>query len=155
MARGLTHIHPADLDILIRRFEDDLWVGFFPDVVPTLDRLTDRTRLAVLSNNHLIERESKRLRLHDWFEFAMCPESCFKPTPEAFHQACDRLGLEAHEVAYVGDSVRADALGALDAGLIPIWVDRWNDAWHDRPNDVHRVGSLGEIPDLLGIPAVD
>jgi putative hydrolase of the HAD superfamily len=151
----LTHLHPADLDMLIRRFEDDLWVGFFPDVVPTLDRLTDRTRLAVLSNNHLIDREAKRLRLHDWFEFAMCPKDCFKPTPDAFHQACVRLGLAAHDVAYVGDSVRADALGALDAGLVPIWVDRWNDPWHERPNDITRVGSLSEIPDLLGIPAFD
>lgn len=150
-ADALPHVHPDDLQILVRRFEEELWVGFFPEVVPTLDALVDHTRLAVLSNNHLIDREAKRLRLHDWFEFAMVPDGCFKPTPEAFTQACARLELPPHEVAYVGDSVTADALGALDAGLVPVWVDRWNDDWSDRPAAVRRVGSLSEIPTVLGL----
>jgi putative hydrolase of the HAD superfamily len=147
---ALPHLHPDDLSIVLRRFEEELWVAYFPDVVPTLDALVDHTRIAVLSNNHLIDREARRLRLHDWFEFAMCPTGCFKPEPEAFQQACARLGLEPNEVAYVGDSVRADALGALDAGLVPIWVDRWNDDWFNRPSDVHRVTSIAEVPGLLG-----
>ena len=150
-ADALPHLHPDELQILVRRFEEELWVGFFPEVVPALDALVDHTRLAVLSNNHLIEREAKRLRLHDWFEFAMYPDGCFKPSPEAFVQACNRLDLRPHEVAYVGDSVTADALGALEAGLVPVWVDRWNDDWTGRPSAVHRVGSLTEIPGVLGL----
>jgi FMN phosphatase YigB (HAD superfamily) len=50
---------------------------------------------------------------------------------------------------YVGDSIRADARGALAAGLTPIWVDRWNDNWHDRPNEVVRVPNVSAITELL------
>lgn len=146
----LGHRHPDERRLTLKRFEEELWVGFFPDVVPALDRLVDRTRLAVLSNNVHIGREASRLRLHDWFEFAMHPTLGFKPEPVAFTEACDRLGIEPHRVAYVGDSVRADALGAAAAGLVPVWLDRWNDDWSTRPAEVRRVASLDELPAALG-----
>lgn len=147
----LPHRHPDDRDLMIKRFEEELWVGFFPDVVPALDHLVDRTRLGVLSNNVHVGREADRLRLHDWFEFAMYPTVAFKPDPAAFVEACERLGLEPGRVAYVGDSVRADALGAAAAGLVPVWLDRWGDEWTNRPDHVRRVGSLTELPDLFGL----
>jgi hypothetical protein len=45
--------------------------------------------------------------------------------------------------------VKADALGALGAGLIPVWVDRWNDPWPDKPDAVHRISTLGDLPALI------
>lgn len=146
----LGHRHPDERRLALKRFEEELWVGFFPDVVPALDRLVDRTRLAVLSNNVHVGREALRLRLHDWFEFAMHPTLGFKPEPVAFTEACERLGLEPARVAYVGDSVRADVLGAAAAGLVPVWLDRWNDDWSTRPAEVRRVSSLEELSSVLG-----
>ena len=140
----------AELELLMKRFDDELWVGFYPETVPTLDGLVDSTRLAVLSNNHLIDDEAERLRLGDWFELATAPpRELAKPNPEAFLTVCRQLGVEPGRTVYVGDSIKSDVLGALGAGLIPVWHDRWDDPWPDPPVGVHRVATLAELPAVL------
>jgi putative hydrolase of the HAD superfamily len=133
----------------MRRFEETLWVGFFPDVEPALDALRERYRLVVLSNNPHLEREARRLNLDRWFE--TCISAAFthpKPDPRAFLGACETIGADPSTTWYVGDSIRADVHGAIEAGLTSVWVDRWNDPFHDRPDHVVRVGSL---TDLVGV----
>jgi putative hydrolase of the HAD superfamily len=147
---ALPWLDPAELTALMRRFDDELWVGFYPDVVPTLDLLVDSTRLGVLTNNHLIADETERLRLHDWFEVAVhAAEGTKKPHPGAFELGAAALGLTPPECVYVGDSIKADALGAMRAGMTAVWLDRWGDDWHDRPDAVLRITSLAELPDAL------
>ena len=133
-----------------KRFDEELWVGFFPHTVPTLDVLVDQTRLAVLSNNHMIDTEAERLRLNDWFEVCLAaPSETVKPHPEAFMTVCEHLGVPPERTVYVGDSIKSDVLGALGAGLIPVWHDIFGDPWTDVPADIHRISHLGELPALL------
>ncbi len=47
-----------------------------------------------------------------------------KPDPAIFQLALDRLELEPHDAAYVGDSFGYDVIGAQRAGLHPILLDR-------------------------------
>ena len=146
---ALPHLDAAELALAIARFREELWVGFFPDVVPVLDHLTDEYRLGVLSNNRHLPSEVERLRLLDWFEVAVTPpDGVYKPDGRAFAHACTVLGLEPGTVVYVGDSVLADAEGALAAGLVPVWLDRYDDGWAP-PAGVHRVRGLTELPALL------
>ncbi len=56
-----------------------------------------------------------------------------KPDPRIFHHACDGLGLEKEEVAYVGDRRETDAIAATDAGLRGIWLDRPRTSLRDIP----------------------
>ncbi len=146
---ALDWLDTGEVDLLLTQFDDELWVGFFPDAVPALDQLAQTHRLAVLSNNHHLSSEVERLRLHDWIEVALTAHPEPKPHPSAFMAICDQLGTEPSRTAYVGDSIKSDALGALGAGLVPIWLDRWDDPWSDRPSAVHRVTSLAELPALL------
>lgn len=150
--KALPHLDASDIAILLAHFERTLWVGFFDDTVPTLDLLVDRSdlKLGVLSNNHLLGEEAERLRLSDWFDVLVSAEQHLaKPHPDAFHRGCRMLGTSPDRTVYVGDSVRADALGAAAAGLVSVWVDRWHDPWPDRPDGVHRITTLSELPDLL------
>ena len=48
---------------------------------------------------------------------------CRKPDATIFKLALDKLGLDAHEAAYIGDSYHIDALGARAAGLRGILLD--------------------------------
>lgn len=145
---ALPWLEPDELATLMQRFHDQLWVGFFPDAVPTLDALVGRHRLAVMSNNHHLPAEVQRLGLHDWIDAAVvAPEP--KPDPLGFLEVCDVLGTDPSRTAYVGDSVRADALGALESGLLPVWIDRWDDPWPDRPPTVRRISSLTELTGLV------
>ncbi|HZB46643.1 MAG TPA: HAD-IA family hydrolase, partial [Pyrinomonadaceae bacterium] len=67
---------------------------------------------------------------------------CRKPDPAIFRLALERLGVEAEEAAYVGDSYAHDALAARACGLRGILLD---------PLDLHpesicpRIRSLNEL----------
>ena len=67
---------------------------------------------------------------------------CRKPDPAIFRIALERLGVEASEAAFVGDSYEADALAARRAGLRPVLLD---------PLGLHeacecpRISRLGEL----------
>jgi putative hydrolase of the HAD superfamily len=44
-----------------------------------------------------------------------------KPDPRIFHFTAERLGVAPSEVTHVGDSLQADVLGAVRAGMRAIW----------------------------------
>jgi len=46
-----------------------------------------------------------------------------KPDPRVFAAAIAAVGLPPSEIAYVGDSVRYDVMGAEAAGMVPIHLD--------------------------------
>jgi 2-haloalkanoic acid dehalogenase type II len=48
----------------------------------------------------------------------------YKPRPEMFTIALGLLGLEAHEVLHVGDSLTSDVVGAARLGIPAAWVNR-------------------------------
>jgi HAD superfamily hydrolase (TIGR01549 family) len=118
----------------------------FPDVASTLRDLGARVPLALLTNNPFGAETLNRHGLHaDVFQCVVIADpSVRKPDPRAFAPVVASLGFEAGDIAYVGDSVTADIEGALGAGLIPVWIDRWNDPW-PLPAGVIRVGALTEL----------
>lgn len=96
---------------------------------------------------------------------AVCSRECVgagKPDPRSFRHVCAELGLDPHDVLYVGDEWTADALGAADAGLESVWLVRGHDdpagevvATAERraaalARGIPVVASLAEVPALLG-----
>ncbi|MFF8803599.1 HAD family hydrolase [Streptomyces omiyaensis] len=141
--------------------EADAWFGryvtyyeaaweLFPDALPVLDLLAAEYRQAVLSNSsiHAQEPKLRALGVRDRFEAVLCAAELgsAKPAAEAFHAACTALGLAPHEVAYVGDRPDIDALGAQEAGLRGIWLDR---AGTGGQPGLHRITDLHQLPPLL------
>lgn len=47
-----------------------------------------------------------------------------KPDPRVFHEGCRLIGTEPAETIYIGDELDTDALGAAEAGLRGVWLDR-------------------------------
>ncbi|MER5744734.1 HAD family hydrolase [Streptomyces sp. NPDC002225] len=122
----------------------------FPDVLPVLDLLADGYRHAVLSNSSILNQDHKLrvLGVRDRFEAVVCAVELgiSKPEAGAFHAACEQLGLEPGEVAYVGDEPDIDAAGAVAAGLRGIWLDRKERG--GRP-ELLRIERLDQLPRLL------
>jgi HAD superfamily hydrolase (TIGR01509 family) len=146
---ALPDLDPDDVRLAVQRFHEELWVGFFPDAVPTLDTLVDDVPLGVLSNNPYLHREVERLRLNDWIEVAVdLPLDRHKPHPEAFARALAATGTAPRRTAYVGDSLAQDVEGALAAGMVAVWVDRWDEPCAAPPG-AHRLAHLAELPALL------
>lgn len=136
------------------RAERDAVAAAFPDADPVLDKLAPGFRLGIVSNASLDVQRRKlgAIGLLPYFGDAIvCSEQhgVAKPAASIFHAGCALLGLEPHEVAYIGDNYALDAIGARDAGLAAYWLDRARTGMVVEPG-IRVVHSLDELPDFLG-----
>ena len=133
-------------DELVAPFLEALDPPLFDDAIPALEALRGLALLALLTNNPYGADVLDRHGLHvDVFDSVVVADPAVrKPNPGAFAPLADALGLAPSEIAYVGDSVRADEEGALGAGLRPVWLNRWNDPW-PLPPGVVSIASLSEL----------
>jgi putative hydrolase of the HAD superfamily len=97
-------------------------------VVPLLQTLQSRAHIAVVTNNILIEQQEK-LRvcgLTPLVDTLVVSEEVgsIKPEPAIFEITLQRIGCRAHEAIMIGDSWKADVLGAQGVGIRPIWFNR-------------------------------
>ena len=131
---------------LVEPFLEALDPPLFDDVIPALEALRGRVKLALLTNNPYGVDVLDRHGLHvDVFDSVVVADpSVRKPDPRAFAPVVEALGLAASEIAYVGDSVSADVEGALGAGLRAVWLNRWRDSW-PLPPGVVSIASLSEL----------
>ena len=127
--------------------ERHIWCGASPDAAPVIAELRRAGLLvAVISN-------TEDGRLLDSLEaaglaglFDLTVDShlvgCRKPDPAIFRLALGRLGVEAGEAAFVGDSYALDALAARAVGMRALLLD---------PLDLHpesvcpRIRALGDL----------
>jgi putative hydrolase of the HAD superfamily len=119
--------HDADelFDLYLANYEAR-WT-LFPDVLPCLDGLKDRT-LGIISNNGIDATRSKlrRMQIIDRFADVVTPETvrASKPDPRIFEVACARLKVRPGESVYVGDKLITDARAAAGVGLTGVWLNR-------------------------------
>ena len=132
-----------------QRYQSLLDAVPFADVPPALEALRGKYALGVLSNSPRSEETLTRLNFRHYFDAVVAAsEPWRKPHPEAFRRACRALGIAPSEAVYIGDSLANDVEGALGAGLIPVWVDRYGDDYA-LPEGAWRITSLEGLPDLL------
>ena len=131
---------------LVEPFLAALDPPLFDDVLPALEALRGRVKLALLTNNPFGAEVVARHGLDaDVFDCVVVADpSVRKPDPRAFTPLVETMRVAPGAIAYVGDSVSADVEGALGAGIRAVWIDRWNDPW-PFPSGVVRIGSLSEL----------
>lgn len=119
------------------------------NVEELLIKLSEDYKIALLSNAWL---EAPRQILRDkgwgrWFDVMVVSYDIGipKPDPRIFQHTLNLLGVEAHEAVMVGDSIKADIKGAINAGLEAVWVDNEGTGeWKG-----HTVETIAELPELL------
>ena len=96
--------------------------------LPLLEYLHGQVKIAVVTNNIVAEQVEKLRHLqleHLIDELVTSEETGFiKPDPRIFHVALERLGCRAEEAVVVGDAWKSDVLGAQQAGIRAIWLNR-------------------------------
>ncbi len=133
---------------------DAAWAAF-PDAEPVLRKLAPDYRLGIVSNSSADHQRHKldAIGLLPYFGGTLiCSDQhgAAKPAPSIFLAGCSSLGLQPHEVAYIGDKYTLDAVGAHGAGLHAYWLDRANtSADTDIGNGIRVIRSLGELPAAL------
>jgi len=121
----------------------------YSDVRRCLDQLRgQRRRLGVVSNatsEARVRRILDQAGILPYFErvVASGTEGIAKPHPEIFRRAVARMHLRAEEALYVGNLPRTDALGARNAGLNSVWLNRDGTGFGSDPPEIT---SLLEVP---------
>ena len=144
--------------ILASQFASDAWEPF-PDVEPMLAAVRDMgdVRIGIVSDwGSNLRGILAELDLDGYLDFVL-PSGAVgvsKPNPAFYRLALDEASVEPREALMVGDSYRADVLGAWGAGMDAVWLDRHegiNITPEDEPTptDVHRIRSLAELPDIV------
>jgi len=103
-------------------------VKFFPDVVPTLERVKSLgLKTAIVSNANIgFDYVVARLNLRKYFDVLVASYRITKkkPHPLIFTKALEFLGVDIDESVMIGDSLNADIIGAKSLGIKAIWIVR-------------------------------
>jgi HAD superfamily hydrolase (TIGR01493 family) len=122
----------------------------YPEVTEVLDRLlAEGYRLGIVSNwSWNLRQRVAQAGLDGYLEliWGSAYAGCYKPHPGVFRQALEQMALSPGQALYVGDSYPHDVVGARDAGLDAVLVDRNGAAGAP---DCPVVGDLRGLFDLL------
>lgn len=128
------------------------------DTIPCLTALADRgIRLGIITNGELDFQTSKLegTGIRGWFDHVVASGDVgvAKPDARIFQHACALFDVDPAEAAYVGDRLGTDAIGAADAGLTGVWIERhgWTDAQvlAARAAGAHVIHTLADVPALV------
>jgi FMN phosphatase YigB (HAD superfamily) len=124
---------------------------FYPDALPSLEGLRRRGLRVGAVGNTLTDAEDL-LREHVDLVGSSARWGVEKPAPAFFERIVSECGVDAGEIAYVGDRVDNDVEPALAAGMVAVHVRRgpWGHL-HEPPAAALQVSSLGELPEVLGV----
>jgi 2-haloacid dehalogenase len=102
-----------------------LWKPW-PDTVSALRELKNRFRLAIVSNvdDDLFAATQPHLGVEFDQVITAQQARAYKPSLKIFELALSRVGVPAHRVLHVGQSLYHDVLPAQSLGLATVWVNR-------------------------------
>jgi putative hydrolase of the HAD superfamily len=165
--RSRGFVEPFGLDLSDDAVADE-WFGRYlaeyrlawelhDDTIPMLDALPQR--LGVITNAELGFQLGKieAMAIAHRFEHVIASGEvgAAKPDPRIFHAALQAFGVAPEHAAYVGDRLHTDAIGAANAGLMGIWLDRAGAASVEERALASAAGvavihSLSEVQGLVG-----
>ena len=124
-------------------YSETLWRPV-PRLIETLDELRDRgLRLGLVSNasdDANVQRLIDNQGLRKYFDpiLVSAAQGIRKPNPHIFKPLLVSWRFEPAEVVMVGDTLGADVLGALNAGMHSVWVR----IHAERPDNVEHLKHL-------------
>jgi 2-haloalkanoic acid dehalogenase type II len=103
-------------------------VQFYADARPALQRLHSRYRLFALSNGNA---DLARCGIADLFDGHVTARAAGAAKPDAriYAALLEQAGVDAAQIMHVGDDPLADVVGATQAGMQAVWLNRDARAW--------------------------
>ena len=136
------HLHALYLK---HRFED---IQLFDDVLPTLNALRGGYMMGVLSNGNTYP---ERCGLEGYFQFVVFAQDygIQKPDPQLFEIAIGHAGCTKCQLLHVGDSFQNDIIGAKQAGVRSVWLNRQGTDNETEQQPDFEISSLRELTEVL------
>ncbi len=130
-------------------------VEVFPEVRPALTALGEHYCVIAVTNGNA---SLDQIGIRDLFDHVVSASGVgvAKPDRQIFDVAVEAGGADAHETLHVGDHPEVDVVGAQNAGLQSVWVNRHGSDWPDHLQDPDAiVKDIGELLSLLGVQRGD
>jgi putative hydrolase of the HAD superfamily len=145
-------VKPADVDDIFNACFQEYAKGeywrLYPEVLHTLTTLRSMGfRLVVLSNwDRRLLRTLNDLQLDNFFEkiYISTLIGYAKPNPGAFQHVVNDLKVSPQEILHVGDTPDEDILGAQQANIRAVCIDRRGKS-NSTPDEIPVISSLTEL----------
>jgi 2-haloacid dehalogenase len=137
-------------DLIERYFAIHAEMELYPDVLPTLEKLSRRHRLALVSNTD--DDLLAATRLHREFDLVCTAQRArgYKPDGTLFQYLLANAGVDLSEILHSGQSQFTDMVGGKPLGLTIAWINRRGIALHDSvPRPDHIFSDIRSLLSLL------
>ena len=123
-------------------------VDLFDDAIFALKFLSVRFPIVALSNGNA---DIERIGIKAYFRANVSAQAfgVAKPDVRIFHAAAGAVDVAAADVLHIGDDAGLDVLGALNAGMQTVWLNRDDDPWTHAENPHMTVTSLTQLCDYI------
>lgn len=125
-------------------FEHRMRVDLYADALPALQFLAARFPVVALSNGNA---DVDRVGIGEHFHASLSAHrfGVGKPDVRIFHAAASAAGVAPEAVLHIGDDPQLDVLGALNAGMQTVWLNRSGEAWKHEQQPHVSVSGLDEL----------
>ena len=123
----------------------------FPDLIQCINDSRDMGLiLGLISNINMSGKKiAEKLGLSSYFNYVFTSEDlgCEKPNKMIFEKSLDIAKLSPSEVVFIGDQVESDILGAKNANILPILLDRHNN--YENYSEVIKINNLFQLQEII------
>ena len=124
----------------------------YDDVIPALTEIKNRGLITGLVSNadRDITAMLQRLKLDTLLEVIVTSQEVgfTKPHREIFEAAVTKAAIKADEALFIGDQYKIDVLGAINAGMTGVLLDR-SDYYKNDGIKEPRITNLGQLIELI------
>jgi putative hydrolase of the HAD superfamily len=127
-------------EVLLKQWENEYWENVinntkpFPETISTLAKLHEKYSLGVITNTQgqggsLSHRISLFPEIEKYLdELIIAGESNIPPKPATlpFNMCLEKLNITKDQAIYVGDDLEIDIIGAIRAGISPVWLKHYS-----------------------------
>jgi FMN hydrolase / 5-amino-6-(5-phospho-D-ribitylamino)uracil phosphatase len=124
-------------------------VVLYDDALPALKALSQRYPLVALSNGNA---QLDLIGLSGYFKASLSAKEFGhgKPDPRIFVAAAGALNVQPYEVLHVGDDAALDVMGALNAGMQAVWLNREEKLWpYEDKTPTREIACLSELSAMV------
>jgi putative hydrolase of the HAD superfamily len=122
----------------------------YEDALPCLN-IVKKFSLGVISDGQGVQQRSKLTltEIDSFFDSIIISGEVgiSKPQPKIFQLSAKELNLPLNEILYVGDHLEKDALGALNAGMHGVWINRTEQIYEKA--DIRMIFKLTDLPSAI------
>ena len=124
----------------------------FPHAIEILQYLTGKSYRLHLITNGFEDTQHQKLKnagIDGFFIEVITSEgsNSIKPKKEIFDYACRKAGAQYHECIMIGDSIEADIIGAMNAGIDQVYVNYHNMVTPVQPT--YTVNTLKQLEEIF------